>query len=409
MPLPEVNIGLVGHVDHGKTSLTQSLTGKWTDTHSEEIKRGISIRLGYADATFYFCKKCNSYGSSKKCNRCFGDAEPSRSVSFVDAPGHETLMATMLSGAYLMDGAVLVIAADEKCPQPQTSEHMKALDVVGIKNIVIVQNKIDIVSEQQAVENFKQIKAFVKGTVAENAPIIPTSAVHNTNIDILIETIEKTIPTPVRKEGSPKFYIARSFDINKPGTLIAELKGGVIGGSLTQGSIKVGDEIEVKPGIRQGEVWKPVKTLVTEIIQSGQVLKKAEPGGLVALQTKLDPALSRSDSMAGSMAGKDLPETSGIVKMNVEMFNYVIGTQGKQQIQGLKVSDVLLLTVAIAKTIGVVTSVKKSKKGEKQADANSFLIETKLKMPVIAEKGERVAISKQVSGRWHLIGHGIVV
>lgn len=409
MPLPEVNIGLVGHVDHGKTSLTQSLTGKWTDTHSEEIKRGISIRLGYADATFYFCKKCNSYGSSKKCNRCFGDAEPSRSVSFVDAPGHETLMATMLSGAYLMDGAVLVIAADEKCPQPQTSEHMKALDVVGIKNIVIVQNKIDIVSEQQAVENFKQIKAFVKGTVAENAPIIPTSAVHNTNIDILIETIEKTIPTPVRKEGSPKFYIARSFDINKPGTLIAELKGGVIGGSLTQGSIEVGDEIEIKPGVHQGEVWKPVKTKVTEIIQSGEVLKKAEPGGLVALQTKLDPALSRSDSMAGSMAGKDLPETSGIVKMNVEMFNYVIGTQGKQQIQGLKVSDVLLLTVAIAKTIGVVTSVKKSKKGEKQADANSFLIETKLKMPVIAEKGERVAISKQVSGRWHLIGHGIVV
>ena len=409
MPLPEVNIGLVGHVDHGKTSLTQSLTGKWTDTHSEEIKRGISIRLGYADATFYFCKKCNSYGSSKKCNRCFGDAEPSRAVSFVDAPGHETLMATMLSGAYLMDGAVLVIAADEKCPQPQTSEHMKALDVVGIKNIVIVQNKIDIVSEQQAVENFKQIKAFVKGTVAENAPIIPTSAVHNTNIDILIETIEKTIPTPVRKEGSPKFYIARSFDINKPGTLIAELKGGVIGGSLTQGSIEVGDEIEIKPGVHQGEVWKPVKTKVTEIIQSGEVLKKAEPGGLVALQTKLDPALSRSDSMAGSMAGKDLPETSGIVKMNVEMFNYVIGTQGKQQIQGLKVSDVLLLTVAIAKTIGVVTSVKKSKKGEKQADANSFLIETKLKMPVIAEKGERVAISKQVSGRWHLIGHGIVV
>jgi len=409
VPLPEVNIGLVGHVDHGKTSLTQSLTGKWTDTHSEEIKRGISIRLGYADATFYFCKKCNSYGSSKKCNRCFGDAEPSRSVSFVDAPGHETLMATMLSGAYLMDGAVLVIAADEKCPQPQTSEHMKALDVVGIKNIVIVQNKIDIVSEQQAVENFKQIKAFVKGTVAENAPIIPTSAVHNTNIDILIETIEKTIPTPVRKEGSPKFYIARSFDINKPGTLIAELKGGVIGGSLTQGSIEVGDEIEIKPGVHQGEVWKPVKTKVTEIIQSGEVLKKAEPGGLVALQTKLDPALSRSDSMAGSMAGKDLPETSGIVKMNVEMFNYVIGTQGKQQIQGLKVSDVLLLTVAIAKTIGVVTSVKKSKKGEKQADANSFLIETKLKMPVIAEKGERVAISKQVSGRWHLIGHGIVV
>src|SRR3989338_2315882 len=198
-PLPEVNIGLVGHVDHGKTSLTQALTGKWTDTHSEEMKRGITIRLGYADVTFYYCEKCKSYSNTSKCSKCFEDGAAKRAVSFIDAPGHETLMATVLSGASLMDGALLIISADEKCPQPQTAEHLKALDVVGINKIIIVQNKVDLVSEKAALDHYKQIKNFVKGSVAENSPIIPVSAINNSNMDLLIEAIENYIPTPDRK------------------------------------------------------------------------------------------------------------------------------------------------------------------------------------------------------------------
>ena len=83
------------------------------------------------------------------------NTKPVRKVSFVDAPGHETLMATMLSGAAIMDGAILIIAANEKCPQPQTEEHLMALNIMGIKNIVIVQNKIDLVSEEQALKNLR--------------------------------------------------------------------------------------------------------------------------------------------------------------------------------------------------------------------------------------------------------------
>jgi translation initiation factor 2 subunit 3 len=150
---PEVNIGMIGHVDHGKTTLTQRLTGKWTDVHSEEIKRGISIKLGYADAAFYKCPKCKEpqcYCTKNKCPICSSATELLRVVSFVDSPGHETLMAVMLSGAAIMDGAVLVIAANEPCPQPQTREHLAALDIVGTKNIIIVQNKIDLVSEKNA-------------------------------------------------------------------------------------------------------------------------------------------------------------------------------------------------------------------------------------------------------------------
>ncbi len=118
---PELNIGMVGHVDHGKTTLLERLSGVWADTHSEEIKRGITIRLGYADAVFY--KEGNDYTAKLK-NK--SKAKVLRKVSFVDAPGHESLMATMLSGATIMDGALLLIAANETCPQPQTREHLMA-------------------------------------------------------------------------------------------------------------------------------------------------------------------------------------------------------------------------------------------------------------------------------------------
>ena len=173
MTVPSVNIGVVGHVDHGKTTLVNALTGTWTDRHSEEVKRGISIRLGYADATFYRCEKCegtDAFSTSPECPVCSGSGTPFRSVSFVDAPGHETLMATMLSGSALMDGAMLVIAASEKCPQPQTKEHLMALELVGIKKIVIVQSKIDVISQKEAMDNYLEIKAFVKGTIAEMHP-----------------------------------------------------------------------------------------------------------------------------------------------------------------------------------------------------------------------------------------------
>src|SRR3989338_1287345 len=245
---PELNIGLVGHVDHGKSTLVQALTGKWTSMHSEELKRGITIRLGYADASFYKCDK-DHYGTKETCETCKGKCTFLRKISFVDAPGHETLMATMLSGAAIMYAALLLVAANEKCPQPQTKEHLMALNITGIKNIIIVQNKIDLVSKEDALKNYNEIKDFVKGSIAENAPIVPISAQHNVNIDVLIKTIEEKFKTPKRDlEKEPLFFIARSFDINKPGEEIEDLQGGVLGGALKQGKLKVNDKVEISPG-----------------------------------------------------------------------------------------------------------------------------------------------------------------
>jgi len=401
---PEINIGMIGHVDHGKTTLSQRLTGKWTDEHSEELKRGISIKLGYADAAFYKCHNCDDpkcYSTKKKCPVCGGKTELLRVISFVDAPGHETLMAIMLSGAAIMDGAVLVIAANEQCPQPQTREHLTALDIAGIKNVVIVQNKIDLISEKNAIKNYEQILKFVKGTCAENAPIVPVSSHHDINIDTLIKVMEEHIPTPKRDfDKPPLMYIARSFDINKPGTGPNELKGGVMGGSLIQGVLKKNDEIEIAPGRRvelEGrKTLEKIITTVDSLFTGGKSVKEAKPGGLIAIGTSLDPARTKSDSFAGRVVGAsgELPETLDSFNLSITLLKRVVGTIEEKNVEPIKTNEPLMLTIGTATTVGIVSEFH----GEK--------IGVKLKLPVCAEEGQRIAISRRIDGRWHLIGYG---
>ena len=401
---PEINIGMIGHVDHGKTTLTQSLTGKWADEHSEELKRGISIKLGYADSAFYKCPNCDDpkcYCNSKKCPECKTNTELLRVVSFVDAPGHETLMAIMLSGAAIMDGAVLVIAANETCPQPQTREHLAALDIAGINKIVIIQNKIDLVSEKKAIQHYKQIIKFVKGTCAEKAPIIPVSAHHKLNIDALIKSMEEHIPTPKRnKEDSPLMYIARSFDINKPGFNPKELKGGVIGGSLLKGILKKNDKIEIAPGreisIEGKKTIEPIITKIDSLFTGGKSVNEAKPGGLLAIGTNLDPSRTKSDSYSGKVVGHQhkLPLILDGFNLSINLLKRVVGTIEEKNVEPIKTNEPLMLTIGTATTVGIVQDIKKEKIG------------LKLKLPVCAEEGQRIAISRRIDGRWHLIGYG---
>ncbi len=403
---PEVNIGLIGHVDHGKTTLTKALSGKWTDEHSEEIRRGISIKLGYADSIFYKGVDEEGYEmftTRVDDERVKGEPELLRRVSFVDAPGHETLMATMLSGAALMDGALLMVAANEKCPQPQTREHLMALDTMGAKNIVIVQNKIDLVSEERAVENFKEIKEFVKGTVAEDAPIIPISAHHDVNLGQLIKAIEAHIPSrPHDPEASPQMLVARSFDINRPGTPPKKIRGGVIGGTLSKGTLKVGDKIEVQPGLRVEKDGKakyvPVQTKVTSLFCGTQSLKEATPGGLIAIGTELDPSVTKADNLVGRVLGHPgkLPDVRDRLQMEVHLLDRVVGASEDTTVEPIKVKEPLMLNVGTATTVGLVL---------KSAGGN---IEAVLKLPVAGEAGSRVAISRRVGGRWRLIGYGVL-
>lgn len=390
--IPEANIGLVGHVAHGKTTLTRALTGKLTLTHSEELKRGITIRLGYADAAIYR-KKDGTYTNSPE------NADIVRTVSFVDAPGHETLMATVLSGASLMDGAILLVSAVEKCPQPQTREHLAALEVVGIKNVVVVQNKIDLVTQERAMESYNEIKNFLKGSIIEDAPIIPISAQRGVNIDAVLAAIEEIIPTPKRDMAkAPKMLVARSFDINKPGTDFEKLTGGVLGGSIVQGEFKIGDDIEVRPGVKMGNRYQSLFSKITGLKKSGFNLESAGPGGLMGLMTDLDPYVTKSDSLVGNIIGRpgELPESRDAMILKTTMLKRVVESEDFAGVKPVKIGEPLLLNVGTARSVGEVASMKKDN------------LDLKLKIPIVAEKGERVVISRMVGGRWRLVGYGLI-
>ncbi|TXT59754.1 MAG: Translation initiation factor 2 subunit gamma [Promethearchaeota archaeon] len=409
----ECNIGLVGHVDHGKTTLVQSLSGEWTDRHSEEQERGISIKLGYSNATILYCPQCDKYltfhmaeekrekGKPRfKCPHCQGDLEFKRNISFVDAPGHEILMATMLSGASLMDGACLLIAADEECPQPQTREHLAALDIAGIENVIIVQNKIDAVSKPEAKRNYQQIKEFIKGTVAEDAPIIPISAIFSINIENVIRGFEEVIPTPKLSEDEEfQFLIARSFDINKPGTKIEKLNGGVIGGSVLKGKIEVGEKIEIRPGLKIKDKYQPIRSEVVSISQGRNFMDEARPGGLIGLGTKLDPALTKGDSLIGHLVGKpdSLPEVIDEVELDVHLLDRVIGTEDQIKVHELKHNERLLIVIGTEKAAGTVVKILK----------NSYII--KLNPPICPPEDFIFAISRIINRRYRLIGYGLRV
>ena len=400
---PEVNIGLVGHVDHGKTTLVQALSGEWTDQHSEEMKRGISIRLGYADATFRQCpegEEPDAFTVAETCPDHDVATEPLRTVSFVDAPGHETLMATMLAGASIMDGAVLVVSASESVPQTQTEEHLMALDIIGIDNIVVAQNKIDLVDAERARENYEQIREFVEGTVAEGAPVVPVSAQQGANIDVLIDAIEREIPTPERDpDADAEMLVARSFDINKPGTTWESLVGGVLGGSLVQGELDVDDELELRPGreVEEGgqTEWEPVETSVRSLQAVGESVETVTPGGLLGVGTGLDPAVTKGDALAGQVAGPPgtLPPTHEQFTMDVDLLDRIVG-QDAGEVEEISTGEPLMMTVGTATTAGSVTSARG---GE---------CEVALQRPVAAREGATIAINRRVGGRWRLIGIG---
>lgn len=401
---PEVNIGLVGHVDHGKTTVVARLSGKWTDEHSEEIKRGITIRLGYADTIFYKCPKCKAYVTAATCPKCKSTCSPLRKVSFIDAPGHETLMATMLSGAAIMDGALLLIAANEKCPQPQTKEHLMALDIIGVKNIVIIQNKIDLVSEEDALQNYEQIKEFVKGTIAEKAPIIPVSAQHSANISPVIEAIEEIIKTPKRDhKKNPLMFIARSFDVNRPGAKIKGLVGGVLGGTLRQGVLKLGDEIEIKPGLKKEKegkmTYQPITTKIVGLKTGGESVESISPGGSIGILTQLDPLLVKADSLAGnvvSFPGK-LPEVWYEFELEPHLLERVVGAKDELVVETVKEREFLMLNVNSSATMGVVDKISKNK------------FHAVLRIPVCCTKEDRITISRKLGDRWRLIGWGRIL
>lgn len=415
-----INIGTIGHVAHGKSTVVKAISGVQTVRFKNEMIRNITIKLGYANAKIYRCDgNClrlgsyRSYGSSKDdtfpCDRphCNGTMRLERHVSFVDCPGHDILMATMLNGAAVMDAALLLIAGNESCPQPQTSEHLAAIEIMKLKHIIILQNKIDLVKETQAREQYEQIQKFVQGTVAEGAPVIPISAQLKYNIECICEYIVKKIPVPVRDfTSAPRLIVIRSFDVNRPGSEVEDLKGGVAGGSILRGVLKLGQEIEVRPGIVKKDdsgniTCQPIYSCITSLFTESNELQYAVPGGLIGVGTKIDPTLCRADRMVGQVLGSvgGLPMVFTELEISYFLLRRLLGvrTEGDKKgakVQKLSKNEVLMVNIGSLSTGGRVTAVK--------AD----LAKISLTQPVCTEKGEKIALSRRVDKHWRLIGWG---
>ncbi|ASI13703.1 translation initiation factor aIF2 subunit gamma [Candidatus Mancarchaeum acidiphilum] len=394
-----INIGTLGHIDHGKTSLVQALTHQWTDRDSESLKRNMTIRLGYADTIINECEDSKGnkvYTVNDKYEGCKNAPVPFMRISILDAPGHETLMATAIASANLINALLFVIAANEPCPMPQTKEHLMIINLLGIKDVIIVQTKIDIVGEKAAEENYKQIKEFIKGSIIEDAPIIPVVSTKNINIDVLLKKIVE-MPKPKFDENQDPFmYIARSFDVNKPGKKINKLVGGVIGGTLIRGKLNPGDTIEIRPGIKvsspnqKREVYKPVITKIVEIDNGSDKLDYALPGGLIGISTLMDPQFSKADGLVGNVAGFPDKLPPVINSMNIAYHSL---NRPDMHDNAFSVNEPVILSIGTLTVVGYVEKVRKNS------------IEISIKHPVCAESGQKIAIMRNINKRWKLTGY----
>ncbi|KAJ2479676.1 eukaryotic translation initiation factor 2 subunit gamma [Coemansia sp. RSA 2320] len=358
-----VNIGTIGHVAHGKSALVKAISGVQTVRFKKELERNITIKLGYANAKIY---------------------------------------------KSIMDAALLLVAANESCPQPQTSEHLAAIEIMNLENIIILQNKVDLVTEEQAQSNYQQIQAFVKGTVAANAPVIPISTQLKINVNVLLEYLVKKIPIPLRDfSADPHMIVVRSFDVNKPGTSPDKLQGGVAGGSIIKGVLKVGDLIEIRPGrvyIDESNNMSvvPYHTCISNLFAEQNRLEFAVAGGLIGVGTNIDPDVCRADKLLGQVLGtKDrLPKVYSEIKVNYHLLSQLLGAQktgANTKVDNLAKNEKLLVNIGSCPVGARVASVE---------DNVACLV---LRAPVCAEKGDKVAISRRLDNHWRLIGWATVL
>ncbi len=211
-------VGTAGHIDHGKTSLVRALTGVDTDRLKEEQRRGITIELGFAYLP-----------------RPSGDI-----IGFVDVPGHERLVHTMLAGATGIDFALLVVASDDGV-MPQTREHLAIIDLLGIRRGVVALSKCDVATAERLTEVDAQIRATLAGTGLADAEIVPVSTVTDEGIAELLAHLDKAaIETGVRSaDGRFRLAIDRSFSLRGAGTVAT--------GTVLSGRVSVGDRVLVSP------------------------------------------------------------------------------------------------------------------------------------------------------------------
>jgi translation initiation factor 2 gamma subunit (eIF-2gamma) len=281
---PSMNIGLIGDVANGKSTMIRAITGKRTQSHSsEQQKHGMTIRLGFANASVLLCKQtgaCGLYlfrqdeilgelGKQPVCAGCNGPATVATRVCFIDCPGHAELMATMLSGASAFDAVILAAAANTPCPSPQAPrQHLDALQASGRDFqgcIAIAQTKAELLvrvggdrpgetlPEGKLAAHASTARGNLRKTLASDTPFFPMCAPLGVGLEPLAAWLANLAlkgQSNLSKLGQRVFRTLRSFDVNFSGTKATELVGGVLGGSISgPGSFTRGETLEIRPGL----------------------------------------------------------------------------------------------------------------------------------------------------------------
>jgi translation initiation factor 2 subunit 3 len=320
---PTINIGMIGSVSDGKSTIVKILTSTDTQRHSSEKKHNKTENLGYANAKIFQCLSCpkpecfQSWSSDvygPKCQICKGDMILRKHVSFVDVPGHNSLMAKMLNGTCVMDSTIIVEAANNpEIPAPQTTEHLFAAKIMNLHNKIVCMNKMDLMTKHKATKKIHEFQKYLhdNDTIAKNSFMIPIAANYHINKDVLCEYITMLDDPKRNYDVETKMIIVRSFEINKPNTKIHEINGGVVGGTIMEGVLRIGDKVEIFPGLIQRNqnhtkgqprwFYKPLKSIVKNIRTEKNDLQLAIPGGLVGVQLTLDPGLTTRDGLVGNI------------------------------------------------------------------------------------------------------------
>ena len=245
--------------------------------------------------------------------------------------------------------------------------------------------------------------------MADGSPIVPISAQLKFNIDAINEMLVSRIPVPIRNfQDDPHLIVIRSFDVNKPGSEIDELQGGVAGGSILTGILKLGDEIEIRPGIvskdEKGAIQcKPILSRIVSLFAENNSLKFAVPGGLIGVGTRIDPTLCRADRLVGFVLGLKgkLPEIYTEIEVNYFLLRRLLGVKtadGKQaKVAKLAKNEVLMVNIGSTATGAKVLAVK--------AD----LARLQLTAPACTATGEKIALSRRIEKHWRLIGWATIV
>lgn len=388
---PVFNVGMLGSVSDGKSTCVYQLTGTKTQRHSNEQVRNITIKPGYGNMKIW--NTGDKLVSSNSETHIGGELV--HHISFVDCPGHQELILAMLGNVKLMDGVIVVVSAAEPIEsKPQLIQHLAAIKISGIDKIIVCMNKLDLVNRSVAMERYMDLKNLLSKYEITPNIIIPTSFNKKIGFEWLLKEMVENFYPDNSVDDKANFLISRTFDINKVGILYKKFTGGVLGGSLVSGSLEVGDEIEIRPGIlyQKGNTVEvtPIITKIESIKTDKSSLDKIIPGGLMGIKTDIDPFYCKNDKLSGQVLGR--PGTLPDIYQEFEM-KYTLteefGSDWKP-----KTNDQISLQIG---SINVLAKIK---------EFNKKVLKVEMSKPVCFSEDNLILITKKQFNIMRIVGYG---